>query len=141
MARADQLLKLHETMVSTACASETRRQNVSVASTGLISAGIAVFASSKNFDFIYLSLPFLVISAIWFVTVRFYQQLARWKWKVVQEIEEELCFQPFTREWALFRECRGILAFGPSTLEQFIPALVFLATLGYVVVYVIRIQC
>ena len=141
MDRESQLLSLHSTMVSTACASETRRQGVSVASAGLISGAGALFATGHTTSLIYLTVPLLIVSSIWFVTVRFYQQLAKWKWKVVEEIEVELAAKPFTREWELFKKCRGPLAFGPSTLEQVIPALVFMGTVIYILIYVMRVVC
>lgn len=137
MGETDQLISLHATLVETACASESKRQSISVASTGLISAGVAIFAADQGFSFIYLSTPLLIIASIWFITVRFYQQLAKAKWEVVQEIERSLPYQPFTREWALFKKARGPLAFGPSTIEQIIPALIFIATATYIVLWLV----
>lgn len=127
----DQLLALHATLVSTACASETKRQSVSVTSTALISAGIAIFAADKGFTFAFLVVPFLIISSIWFVTVRFYQELARAKWDVVHEIEKGLVFAPFTTEWKCYKRIKRPFTFGPSTLEQIIPALIFIFSFGY----------
>ena len=127
----EQLLALHATVVDTACASETKRQSVSVASAGLISAGVAIFASDRGFSFAYLTVPLLIVSSIWFVTVRFYQQLANAKWKVIHEIEGHLVYQPFKREWELYKKNKGAFTFGPSALEQVIPALIFIATAIY----------
>lgn len=131
MDNQEQLLALHATIVETACASETKRQSVSVVSAGLISAGVAIFASDKGFSFAYLTIPLLIVSSIWFVTVRFYQQLANAKWKVIHEIEEHLTYQPFKREWDLYKKDKGAFTFGPSALEQVIPAMIFLATSVY----------
>lgn len=137
----EHLLALHATVVETACASETKRQSVSVASAGLISAGVAIFAADKGFSFAYLIVPLLIVSSIWFVTVRFYQQLANAKWKVIHEIEGHLPYQPFKREWELYKGNKGPFTFGPSTLEQVIPALIFSATAVYGLVWVIRRIC
>lgn len=138
----DQLISLHATLVDTACASETKRQSVSVTSAGLISAGVAIFAADKDFSFIYLSIPLLIISSIWFVTVRFYQQLAKSKWDVIHEIEEKLPFKPFKREWELYESNKDPFTFGPSTLEQIIPAIVFMVTLLYSGFWIIsKITC
>jgi hypothetical protein len=131
----EQLLQLHSTIVETACASETKRQSVSVASAGLISAGVAIFASDKDFTFAYLTVPLLIVSSIWFVTVRFYQQLANAKWKVIHELEEHFAYKPFKREWELYKRDKGLFTFGPSTLEQIIPALIFLGTAAYGVIW------
>lgn len=135
----EQLLTLHSTVVETACASETKRQSVSVASAALISAGVAIFASDKEFSFAYLTVPLLIVSSIWFVTVRFYQQLADAKWKVIHEIEDRLAYQPFKREWELYKQNKGPVTFGPSTLEQVIPALIFLATAIYGLIWLVRL--
>ena len=132
MDKKSQAIALHAKLVDTACASETKRQGVSVASAGLISAGVALFAADRGFPFLFLTAPILIISAIWFVTVRYYQQLAKWKWQVIQEIERELEFQPFTREWELYKARKSRFTFGPSTLEQIIPAAIFVSTLLYV---------
>lgn len=133
---ANQLLALHATLVETACASETKRQSVSVTSTALISAGIAIFAADKNFSFAYLIVPFLIVSSIWFVTVRFYQELARAKWDVIHDIEKSLAYAPFTKEWECFKKIKRPFTFGPSTLEQIIPALIFVFSLVYGIVWV-----
>jgi hypothetical protein len=133
----DQLIALHSTLVTTACASESKRQNVSIASAGLISAGITIFGADRSFSFSYLIFPLLILSSIWFVTVRFYQNLAKAKWEVVHEIESKLPFAPFTREWDLYKNERHFFTFGPSTLEQIIPAIVFIGTFGYAVMWLL----
>jgi hypothetical protein len=56
---SEQLLLLHAKMVDTACASETKRQSVSVSSAALISAGVTVFAVDRGFSFAYMAVPFL----------------------------------------------------------------------------------
>jgi hypothetical protein len=124
----DQLVALHATAVDTACASESKRQSVSVTSAGLISAGAAVAATDKDFTFAYMIMPVMIVSAIWFVTVRYYQQLAKAKWLVIHEIELQLPYAPFTREWELYKAKRGWFTFGPSTLEQVIPAIIFIVS-------------
>lgn len=135
MAEEDQLLSMHSTLVETACASETKRQGVSVTSAGLISAGAAWVASDRDFVLPYLIIPVMIISSIWFVTVRYYQQLAKAKWDVIHEIEERLCFQPFKREWQLYKNRKKPFTFGPSTLEQVVPALLFVSSLAYGLVW------
>jgi hypothetical protein len=135
----DQLIALHATVVETACASETKRQSVSVTSAGLISAGAALAASNQDFIFIYIVIPVMVVSAIWFVTVRFYKQLANAKWAVVHEIERELPFAPFRREWELYKGQKARFTFGPSTLEQVVPALIFIASSAYGLIWLGRI--
>ena len=131
MDEAEQLVSMHATLVETACASETKRQSVSVTSAALISAGAAWIASDEDFVLIYLVLPFMVVASIWFVTVRYYQQLAKAKWDVIHEIEDKLAYQPFKREWELYKARKGRFTFGPSTLEQVIPALIFSAAATY----------
>lgn len=133
----DQLLNMHATLVDTACASETKRQSVSVTSAGLISAGAAWLASDKDFVLIYLVVPVMIVSSIWFVTVRYYQQLAKAKWDVIHEIEDKLCFQPFKREWELYKTRKSPFTFGPSTLEQVVPALIFIASAAYGLMWLI----
>lgn len=127
----DQLVAMHSTLVETACASESKRQSVSVTSAGLISAGAAWIASDAEFVHILLVPPLLIISSIWFVTVRYYQQLAKAKWDVIHEIEGRLVFQPFKREWQLYKQRKKPFTFGPSTLEQIVPASIFVGSCAY----------
>jgi hypothetical protein len=141
MAKVDQLVDIHATVVETACSSETKRQSVSITSEAIISAVAAVAATDKDFAFIYMTLPLMIVSAIWFVTVRYYKQLANAKWAVVHEIEAELPFAPFKREWDLYKTQKGWLTFGPSTLEQVIPALIFCAAAAYALVWFISRVC
>lgn len=138
MDKNEQLLAMHSTVVETACASEAKRQSVSVTSAGLISAGVAVFAADKGFPFILLIIPLLIISSIWFVTVRFYQQLAKAKWEVIHEIEQSLPYQPFKREWELYKNTKGPFTFGPSKLEQIIPAAIFIFSFFYGAVWIVQ---
>jgi hypothetical protein len=60
--------------------------------------------------------------------VRYYQQLARAKWDVIHDIEEKLIYAPFKREWECYKRIKGPFTFGPSTLEQIIPAIIFLSS-------------
>lgn len=131
MDKTEQLLTMHTILVETACASETKRQSVSVSSAALISAGAAWVASDENLVRSYLILPLMIVSSIWFVTVRYYQQLAKAKWEVIGEIEDSLTFQPFKREWQLYKTRKHPLTFGPSTLEQVIPGLILCASTVY----------
>lgn len=131
MHEEEQLLSMHATLVETACASETKRQSVSVTSAGLISAGAAWVASDQNFVLVFLVLPVMIVSSIWFVTVRYYQQLAKAKWDVIHEIEDRLAFQPFKREWQLYKQRKKPFTFGPSTLEQIVPAAIFVGSSAY----------
>jgi len=131
MAKVDQLVEIHATLVETACASETKRQSVSVTSAGLISAGAALAATNKHFVLVYMVIPVMVVSAIWFVTVRYYKQLANAKWTVVHEIEAQLPYAPFKREWELYKARKAPFTFGPSTLEQIVPCLIFLGSAAY----------
>jgi hypothetical protein len=141
MGKVEQLIHIHATVVETACASETKRQSVSVISAGLISAGAAIAATDKDFVFIYMVIPVMIVSAIWFVTVRFYKQLANAKWAVVHEIEAQLPYAPFTREWELYKAKKARFTFGPSSLEQVAPALIFLASTIYGIIWILRSLC
>lgn len=139
MDKLSQAIALHGKLVDTACASETKRQSVSVTSAALISAGAGWVGSDRDFVLTFLILPLMTVSAIWFVTVRYYQQLAKAKWAVIHEIENELQFQPFKREWQLYQERKQRFTFGPSTVEQVVPALIFLAAAFYGLTWLIRV--
>lgn len=41
----------------------------------------------------------ILLSLLWFLTLRSYRQLSKSKWEVVNAMEEHLPSQPFTKEW------------------------------------------
>lgn len=131
MDETSQLVALHSTVVDTASAAESRRQNISVVSASLISGGLAFLGFDSPLGLEHLVVPLLIISSIWFVSVRFYSKLAKAKWEVIHEIENSLAYRPFTREWELFDQQNPSFKIGPSDLEQIIPALIFLVSAGY----------
>lgn len=137
MDKDSQAIALHGKLVDTACASEAKRQSVSISSAALISAGAAWIASDRDFISVYLVFPLMVVSSIWFVTVRYYQQLAKAKWDVIHEIEDSLAYQPFKREWQIYKAQKRPFTFGPSMLEQIIPALIFCGALAHGTIWAI----
>jgi hypothetical protein len=43
----------------------------------------------------------IVLAFVWWLLLRYYRRLARAKFQVINKMEEQLPFQPFTEEWAI----------------------------------------
>lgn len=77
------------------------------------------------------------ISVSWYIVIRSYRQLNSGKFKVLFELETQLPFAFFTREWAVLKGGRDKKHYWKLTVvETFLPlifAVVFLALLVYIV--------
>ena len=88
--------------------------------------GNQVSASTKLLDTVYLAVNFLglFLCAIWFINILSYRQLNSGKFKVIHEIEQQLPYPCYKREWVILKKGRDVKKYLPLThIEQFIPIL------------------
>ncbi len=75
------------------------------------------------------------ISIIWLVNIRSYRTLNSAKFQVIHELEKEIPFDGYAKEWDILRPPDGSRKYLQLTIiEQFVPVLVcitFLALAGY----------
>ncbi len=117
-------------MVTTITANEQRRQQISyvfITLIGLGSAGVGAF--SDQFNPLYVSVPGIFLSFIWWSQIRFLKRLATAKWQVIGKMESTFSIKPFAEEWASFN--KGTPRANLSDIEMFVPALCFFVCLGY----------
>lgn len=122
---------LYKTMLATIAANEQRRQQISSIFLSLIGVGAAAAAAlSDQFDPIYVAVPGLFLSFVWWSQIRFLKRLSKVKWDVVMELEKGFTAKPFTDEWAVFT--KGAPKATLSDIESLVPALCFFVCVGYI---------
>lgn len=135
-----ELIELYKIVVNTITANEQRRQQGNAVYLSMVAAGMAAIGGIKNFDPVYLALPALPISLIWFASVRYFRQLARAKFRVIGEIEKNFSIRPFELEWQHFKSSTDgnlrlpkwlRLRFGLTHLEMCVPAFLAAASALY----------
>ncbi len=76
----------------------------------------------------------MMLSMSWFIVIRSYRQLNTGKFQALHELEEELSYPFFKREWELLEEGKKASRYWKLTVvETFLPAaflLLFIAFLG-----------
>lgn len=81
----------------------------------------------------------LAVCAIWFINIRSYKQLNSGKFRIIHEVEEQLPFPLYKKEWDYLRPPAGKKKYFQLTrIEQFIPialAIPYLFLIIYAIVY------
>ena len=68
----------------------------------------------------------MFLAAAWYVVIRSYRQLNSGKFDVLQELEKQLAYPFFTREWELFLEGKDRKKYWKLTVvETFVPRIFF----------------
>lgn len=85
--------------------------------------------------FLAVALVGMAVCIVWLINIRSYEQLNSGKFKVVQEMEVQLPFPSYLREWEILRPSKEPKRYLPVTLiEQFVPAVLtipYLLLMGY----------
>ena len=85
--------------------------------------------------FLAVALVGIAVCIVWLINIRSYEQLNSGKFKVVQEMEAQLPFPNYLREWEILRPGKEPKRYLPITLiEQFVPAVLtipYLLLMGY----------
>jgi len=95
------------------------------------------FGDIVNIAYIAIPILGLILSYVWFLNIRSYRQLNFGKFKVIHQIEQQLPFPCYAREWEIIgkgEEARKYLQL--THVEQYIPlllAILFLLVLAYMV--------
>ena len=137
MTEGQRNLELYKAFVTTITATEQRRQRASGIYLSLLSAGAAVLGIAKNLDPIFIVIPALTVSFIWLASILYFRGLAEAKFKVISRLEENWTVKPFELEWEFFKELRAkrpLLKVSLTYLEMLPPALIFLASVIYVLI-------
>jgi len=104
-------------------------------------AGLAVIAcllaqfgaggETRDAAMILLAVMGVVLSVSWWVVIRSYRQLNSGKFRMLHELEEQLPYRPFSREWQFLGEGKDLKLYSRlTTVESILPlsfAVLFLA--------------
>lgn len=93
----------------------------------LIGVALQLPNNSKWLILVGVALLGLLTAVIFHFLIKSYRQLNGWKFKVLQEMEKELLFQPYTEEWKMLGEGKDRKKYWPfSHIEKYIPLAFFM---------------
>ena len=93
-----------------------------------------------NLVIIAVSILGIALSASWYVVIRSYRQLNTGKFKALQELEKQLDYPFFTREWEILDEGRSIKSYWKlSVVETSLP--IIFSILFIVLIFVVVLSC
>lgn len=96
--------------------------NFFLTSNSILIVAISFMVEFLNLYWVFLPLIIgLVFSISWFYLISNYRSLNTAKFKVINELEEQMYFRGFTIEWDLLEHGRGKLHKPLSKIEQYIP--------------------
>jgi len=77
-----------------------------------------------------------ILSVSWYIVIKSYRQLNTGKFKALHELEKQLSYPFFTREWELLKSGRDYRRYWKLTVvETILPATLFLASIFFMVLY------
>ena len=137
-------LELCKLWTDTVLSSENRRQASSSFYIAVVAALAAFSEFASGIDEIYIAIVMMLISVLWYYTIRYFKSLAKAKFDVMSEIEAHLPLKLFEREWDIFKEKyhKGRLwDFELTTIEYTLPVIAFLFSFGFLVIEFINWVC
>ena len=100
----NQEIAIYNTFVSTITAAENRRQQASSIYVALISTGYTLIGTVDDVGTIYILIPIIFISLIWWRTIVYFRNLAKAKFSVIETMEINWKIKPFTDEYFKTKE-------------------------------------
>jgi len=99
----------------------------------------SIFANAQDMVFIAIALLAILLCVVWTVNIRSYRQLNSIKFNVIHEMEKDLPFSCYGREWGILQNDKNGKSYLRLTLvEQFVPILLtvpYLVLLAYSVIH------
>ncbi len=113
------MLGIYETYVSALLHNESKRQNANQIYLTISLAIVTAHSTIEGFPKTLAALMIGFVAVIWVLTIVSYRNLSRAKFAVLLDMEKELPYDPFTKEWeALPRAQRWV---GLTRLETLAP--------------------
>lgn len=91
--------EIYATYVSALLHNEGKRQNANQIYLTISLAVVTTYSTIEGFAKLNAVAMIGFVSIIWILTILFYRNLSRAKFKVLLEMEKQLAFDPFTKEW------------------------------------------
>lgn len=79
------------------------------------------FGNILNIVFVVVAVSGIALCSIWSINIRSYRQLNKGKFKVIHEIEKQLPFPCYTREWEILGEKKAGKYLRLTQVEQYVP--------------------
>lgn len=126
-------IDLYSVFVQTIISNETRRQQASAIYLSLISVGVVALGSIELESKYFVLVPIMVVSVIWFLTIRYFRALAKAKFHVIEKLEQDWSIKPFELEWQHVKQNWTWRGLELSNIETYLPIAVFVLVLGYLI--------
>lgn len=126
---ATERLELYRVVVDGITANEARRQQMMTVYVSLMVAGFAAMGSIETLDPLFVVIPALPLSVVWYASLRYFRALATAKFKVIAHLEKGFSVKPFEMEWKSM--CHPKV--GLSVLEMTLPVVIMLACVVFLI--------
>jgi hypothetical protein len=114
-------VEIYKAVLNSINSNESKRVQSNATYTGFSAALFGISSSGAPVNATALLCLCLIVSIIWYFTIKFHRDLSHAKWKVCSEIENDLMHQPFQAEWRIMKARKR--AFGLTQIEFFVPAI------------------
>lgn len=132
MTKNTEITEIYAAYVSALLHNEGKRQNANQVYLTISLAVVTAYSTINGFPKLYAVSMIGFVAVIWILTILFYRNLSRAKFKVLLEMEKQLAFAPFSKEWEFMPESHKRI--GLTRLEICAPlALIAFATLVYLI--------
>ncbi len=125
-------LAVYGIYVQTITANEQRRQALAAFYLSLVAAGIALLASDEITQYVAIAIPISIVSIVWFSTIKYFRNLAKAKFKVIEELENDFVIKPFAKEWEFYKSGGSRFKISLTHIELIIPVMIFIVSTLYV---------
>lgn len=127
----EELLSLYKIVVETIGQNESKRLQANSTYVGFAGALVTIAATVQSANIAILAFIGLILSWIWFFTIKFHRDLATAKFAVIEKFEKQLPRQPFKEEWESYKSVRWKMTL--TQIELVAPVSVGFACLCYLV--------
>lgn len=125
--KKDEILELYKMMSQSIISNENKRLNANVFYTTIISALYTIGFSKLDVSLLYISIISIILSIIWIINIEIYKKLSDAKFKVISDLEDNLYYPIFNKEYEYFKKNKFI--FKLTTLEKIVAVLYLIISL------------
>lgn len=125
--KKDEMLELYKMMSQSIINNENKRLNTNVFYITIVSALYTIGFSKLDVSLLYISIINIILSIIWFINIEIYKKLADAKFKVISDLEDNLHYPIFSKEYEYFKKSKIICKL--TTLEKIVAILSFIISL------------
>lgn len=140
-----EILELYAVYVQTITANEQRRLQLSAFYLTLVSTGLALLGILEGMDPVFIVFPVLMISIVWFSSIKYFRQLAKAKFMVINEMENNFFLKPFGMERDNYKgkkifKSKLLKKYGLTHLDMCIPLIIGICSSIYLAYKIIGIK-